>query len=289
VKPEPGALPKRAETTAGPRRSRPRALAGRPAFLALVAAVGLAATGATPAAVPGIPAIYVTYNADCTFTISVDGGVSITSSTAPGPTLPPGVYQLLVFMPNPNQGYSCVKPTFTLTGPGVASTTVFQGQELHDEHVLPALQPSSTYVAQDASAPTATQRVFTTAASGSNSVLLPSGPPDNGSGASTQPGLVGSAIGSAPARLLATVDAAGAATLRLGGKEVRTLKAGRYELRVDDASPHAGFVLERSGGTTLTLTTRAFVGRRTMPVTLTTGSWAFSTTVGRPTPFTVVA
>ena len=105
----------------------------RAAVAAAVAAVLAAPAGA---AVPGVAAIYVNYNADCTFTMSVDGGIT----AAPNATVPPGVYQLLVWLPNPNQGYSCGIPTFTFTGPGVSSTTVFRGQELHDEHVIPALQ-----------------------------------------------------------------------------------------------------------------------------------------------------
>jgi len=255
---------------------------------AAVAVVGGAAAIRSSAAVPGIPSIYVNYNSDCTFSMSVDGGISVTSSSAPGPTLPPGIYQLLVWMPNPNQGYACLKPTFTFTGPGVSTTTIFQGQELHDEHVIPALQPSSTYVAQDASSP-ATQKVFTTAASGSNSVLLPAGTQDNGTGTSTQPGLVGSDIVAPPARLLALVSVAGKVTLTLHGKNVGTLKAGKYELQVDDAAPRAGFFVERQGGKAVTVTSIAFVGKRTRQITLTVGRWMYFSKLGTPTRFTVVA
>ena len=120
---------------------------------------------------PGVAAIYVNYNADCTFTMSVDGGIT----AAPNATVPPGVYQLLVWLPNPNQGYACGTPTFTFTGPGVSSTTVFRGQELHDEHVIPALQAGATYVASDASAPDSTRHVLTVATSGSSSSLIGSG------------------------------------------------------------------------------------------------------------------
>ena len=107
---------------------------------------------APQAAVPALPAIYVNYNPDCTFTLSVDGGVTAT----PNATIPPGVYQLLVWLPNPNQGYACGIPTFTFTGPGVSAQTTFAGQQLQATTVLPALQPSSTYVAEDANVPAAT-------------------------------------------------------------------------------------------------------------------------------------
>jgi hypothetical protein len=105
------------------------------AVLALVAVAALSAASGSQAAAPGIPAIYVNYSSDCTFTMSVDGGITV----APTATIPPGVYQLLVWMPNPNQGYTCGIPTLTFTGPGVSAKTVFAGQELHDQQVLPAL------------------------------------------------------------------------------------------------------------------------------------------------------
>jgi hypothetical protein len=102
---------------------------------AATVAAALAAGGAS-AGVPGIPEIYVTYSQDCTFALSVDGGITVTSSTAPGPTLPPGQYQIVVRMPNPVAGYApCTAPAFTLAGPGVTSRTQFRGEELTDEHL----------------------------------------------------------------------------------------------------------------------------------------------------------
>ena len=80
------------------------------------------------AAIPGIPSIYVNYLSDCTFTLSVDGGISVTGSVPPGPILPPGTYQVLVSMPNPPGGYiPCVTPVFALSGPGVSLTSTFPG------------------------------------------------------------------------------------------------------------------------------------------------------------------
>jgi hypothetical protein len=241
------------------------------------------------AATPGIPAIYVNYNADCTFSLSFDGGTTVTSSTAPGPTLPPGVYQLLVWMPNPNTGYACGKPVFTLAGPGVSATTAFQGQELHDDRVIPALLPSSTYVAQDASAPAATQRVFTTAASGSNSVLLGTGTSTSGTGTSTQPDLIGSKAPKAPIVLLGAVTAKGLVTLKRGGKNVATLKAGKYSLRVADATRQSGFSVERAGHKAMAVTTARFVGKRTAKLTLVAGRWTYFSPGQKPSRFVVVA
>ncbi len=260
------------------------------AAVAAVAAVEGTAAEGSPAAVPGVPAIYVNYSADCTFTISVDGGISITSATPPGPTLPPGTYQLLISMPNPSAGYApCTTPAFALTGPGVNSHTLFPGAALSAEQMA-TLQPSSTYVADDENAPDATRKVFTTASSGSNSVLLgptPGSTPGTTQATSVQPDLVGSAILPYRGKLVATVSAAGKTTLKLGARNVRSLKAGRYDIRVDDAAARAGFFLRHGARKPLTVTSRAFVGTRTRRVTFTAGTWTFFSGVAKPTRFSV--
>src|SRR5262249_5263077 len=151
------------------------------------------------------------------FTMSVDGGIT----ASPNATVPPGVYQLLVWFPNPNQGYSCGTPTFTFTGPGVSSTSVFRGQELHDEHVIPALQPNATYIASDVNAPAATQHVLTVSATGSSSSLISSGPTTTTSSkGSTQCDLVGCDVAPYRGKLVAAVTASGKATLTRSGRSV---------------------------------------------------------------------
>ena len=259
----------------------------------IVAAVVATAASGAPALVPGIPAIYVNYSADCTFAMTVDGGTSVTSGTGPGPTLPPGSYQLQILMPNPVAGYApCSKPVFTLTGPGVSARTEFPGEALQDERVLPVLVPSSTYVAQDENAPAATRKVFTTAASGSSTSLL------GGTGASTgggstqgtpQADLVGSAIVRDRGTLVATTDASGRASLRLRGRPVASLTAGRYVIRVVDSSRRAGFFVQRRGSKPVAITGVTFVGKKTKRVMLRSGKWTFFATRGRQaTRFTVV-
>jgi hypothetical protein len=249
----------------------------------------LAGASVSPAAIPGVPAIYVNYNQNCTFTVSADGGITISQSAVV--TLPPGAYQLLVSMPNPSSGYSCVTPNFSMTGPGVNIQIVFPAQSI-DVDQATTLEPSSTYVVQDANAPSATQMTFATAASGSSASLLPSQPtttlPASGG---TQPDLVGSASSaastSAHAVLAATVSTAGRATLESKARSVASLTAGRYEITVDDASAHAGFSLRHGDGKPIALTGVAFVGKRTTTVTLTAGRWSFYAGAGDPKSFTV--
>jgi hypothetical protein len=256
--------------------------------LAAVVAAGSVA-GGSPASIPGIPVIYVNYDADCTFTMSVDGGTSVTATSAPGPTLPPGPYQLLVWMPNPNQGYACGTPTFSFAGPGVSIVTQFRGQELTDDRVTGSLPPSSTFVAEDTSAPVASERVFSTAATGSSSVLLGSASTGTTTKTSVQGDLVGSDVPPYRGRLVATVTAAGVPTLRVGSRKVATLRPGRYDIRVGDTAHGAGFYVRPPKGKPLKLTGGPFVGARTKQVTLTVGSWTFFSGVGKPTRFVVRA
>jgi len=235
----------------------------------LAAVVAAAASGT----VPGIPTIYVEYSPNCTFTMSVDPGTPVTATSPPGPTLPPGTYQIQVLMANPSSGYSCVTPVFTLSGPGVNSVTTFPNESLIDNHVLPALRPSSTYTAEEASSPATTRGFFTTAATGSSaSLLTPSPGTSTTKGGTTQPDLIGSSVLPYRGRLSASVGARGPSLL-LDGKAVRSLKAGRYAVAVTDTSRAAGFSLVRAGGRPVSLSGVRFVGHTSRTIALAAGHW----------------
>jgi hypothetical protein len=241
-----------------------------------------------PSSVPGIPVIYVNYNPDCSFSMSVDGAGALASTSSPGTILPPGPYQIRVSMPNPSSGYACGAPSFSLTGPGVNSTTTFADESILDDHILPNLQPSATYTAQDANAPAATRVFFSTSATGSSTSLLPpKTATTTAGGTSTEPDLVGSALPPLRGRLAAIVAANGIATLELGLVHVTSVRAGRYSITVTDRSRRADFVLEKAGGRPVALTSRLYVGKKTASVTLTTGTWTFSAGSGSPGRFRV--
>jgi hypothetical protein len=256
--------------------------------LALAAtAVALLAAGNASAVVPGVPAIYVDYATDCTFTIQVDGGTSVTATSPPGPALPPGTYQVLVSIPNPSTGFPCGQPAFTLTGPGVNVRAQFVGMELRFEQVV-ALQPSSTYVAAESTTPTAPQKYFSTSATGSSSSLL--GPSTSTSPAGTgssQSDIVGSAVLQYRGELLATVQPSGRATLTAGDRTVASLSAGRYDLVVRDRAARAGFFLGRRGGKPVAVSGRTFVGERSRMLTLNAGRWVYFSDTGKQIAFTV--
>ena len=278
------------------RQHLPLAVSKRLAQIALLtAAVGALAAGPGAAgsstAFPGLPSIYVTYNDDCTFSLSADGGFTMTSSSPPGPTLPPGVYQILILMGNPPVGYTCGTPIFSLVGPGVDSVTEFPGQATLVNQILPALQPSSIYVAEDASNPTGTRLYFSTSASGSSSSLVGPAPgtqTSSGVGA-VEPDLVGSGIVPFRGDLIAKVEPAGAVTLTDGGRKVSSLTAGRYDLTVVDAASRAGFSLRKAGAArAIVVTANAFVGKKTRQVTLSAGNWTYFSTSARTASFAVV-
>lgn len=221
------------------------------------------------AAAPGLASIYVDYSADCTFTLTVDPGTPVTASSGSGPTVQPGTYDVLTWMPNPNQGYvPCGTPTFLLTGPGVRATTVFRGQELHDEQIV-VLQPGSTYVAVDQYAPAGTRHVFSTADSGA--AVAGASPTSGGSGTSTQPDLIGSES-VATQKLRCVVAVTGDVSLGSHGDLAAVGQVGRYTLTIVDRSPTRGLTL-RSGKRTIQLSTARFVGVRTRAVSLTRGAW----------------
>lgn len=257
------------------------------ALFPAVALLALAFAAGSTAAVPGVAEIFVDYGTSCTFTLMVDPGTQITSTSAPGQTLPPGNYQLLTSMPNPSSGYPCGQPTFTLTGPGVSVSIQFAGVELHDERMI-VLQLSSTYVAQEATTPDTTRRVFTTSATGSSSSLVVPLPPTGSPAGSTQSDLVGSAIAPYRGELAAAVGRSGMPTLARRGRAVTTLKAGRYAVAVDDADPHAGFFVQAGGRRALAVAGVGFVGKRTQRITLTAGTWTYFAAKDTATRFTVV-
>ena len=220
--------------------------------------------------------------------MSSDGGFTFTSSSPPGPTLPPGVYQMLVLMPNPPEGYSCSTPVFTLSGPGVNSVTTFPQQATQFDFVLPALQAASTYTAYDQNAPVATRVYFTTSATGSSSSLLTTSPGQTAGKGATQGDIVGSDL-SLRGTLKGAVSARTAAKLTLAGRDIGTLRAGRYALEITDGSKVSGFFIRKGKDEPRALTTRAFTGRKTVDLTLTAGSWTYYSSTTRPVSFKVVA
>jgi len=254
-----------------------------------VAAVALGPGAALSSRLATIPTIYVNYTTDCTFAMSVDGGIEITSPAAPGVVIPPGLYQVVV-----SQAYAlspgaprCAPSTYLLTGPGVSLSFVV-GEGSPYEEATQSFAASSTFVAVVEDQPLV-QLVFTTAATGSSTSLLsPSYAPAAGAG-QVQPGLVGSDVVPDRGTLRATVGTAGKTTLTVHGKSVVSLEAGEYEVAVDDETARAGFAVRKLGRPPLSLTGAAFVGRRTTKIDFTAGTWTYYSKASGARRFVVVA
>jgi hypothetical protein len=90
--------------------------------------------------------------------------------------------------------------------------------------------------------------------------------------------------------LAATVAAVGKLSLESKGKGVGSLKPGRYTIDVADDSSTAGFVLQHLKKKATTVSGVAFVGKRSVTLTLNVGQWFFYPAAGgKKSYFLVIA
>jgi hypothetical protein len=249
---------------------RALAVAFGAAALALGLALGSFGAGA-------LPTLYVNYMMNCTFTMTDDSGKPVTSPA-------PGTYQIAVASPVPFDGVdlsgindmtACKgNVQFQLTGPGVnVGTTLDDGDGTY-EILSATLKPSTTYVAMDMNQPGVARLSFTTLASGSPSTVqtATTAVPAAADTSANGPPLLGT--------LAATVGSSGKIGLTLKGKQVSTLKGGRYAVNVVDTSFKSGFVLQRAGKPATTLTGSRFVGKKSVTLNLAAGRWSFAAAAG---------
>jgi hypothetical protein len=272
-------------------------MAERPRFIPILVAVVAAAAILVPAGTAArrdngpqvLPALYVQYTTNCTFQIVDDLGKPVTT-IAPGTYVvevsTPILFKLLVPQPGsanlaPNDFTGCKGwVQFQLTGPGVnLSTTLDLGCDAF--YTLPAttFKPGATYVAQDLNQPNVTRTVVPTTPYGTTS----------GTGMRSQD-IVGSGIkASIKATLAGLVDAKGNPTLKLKGKPLSILKAGRYKFSVNDLDAKAGLSLQAVGTKTkvTALSAAEFVGSHATTVQLAPGRWMYFAKSGDPHYFLV--
>ena len=94
---------------------------------------------------------------------------------------------------------------------------------------------------------------------------------------------------STAACLAASVTTAGKLALTYKGKPVSELKSGRYTITVLDETSKTGFKLQRRGKPATTLSTKPFLGRRSVTIGLARGQWMFYSTPSAKHFFVVVA
>ena len=257
-------------------------------------ALALGAVAGADGAARDYPTIDVVFNANNTISATLNGAPLGSSSGAPT-TIQPGTYNM-----------SFTNPTyvsdiqFHLEGPGVKLVTNMSYGEEPSEIWVETFAPSSTYTWKDDLNPAP---VFTFVTSNGASVgTANSGSAGSSAGKSSTPissgktgkasstDVVGSALVPLRGTLVGTVTPAGTLSLKLAGKPVQSLEAGRYTFTIADASKKAGFNLQQIKSPPIPLTTLAFTGKRTKTLTLKAGQWLFYPTfVGRKTYFIVTS
>jgi hypothetical protein len=273
-----------------------------PAGLVFAAMVALALLvgGANAAVSPTINA-GITSTRDLSMTFA--DGTFIGTPNAPGPVIPPGTYTL-------NVSDESDIANFDLVGPGVSmATTVDQDDFLVTATWTVTFEPCGVYsYSSDTQAgsniwfqTSASADSLTACASfgaGATTTAPAPSPAPTGAGktASAGPAKTTKPKSGKPAALplRGTLDAAVAAggtlSLERGGKAVGSLKPGRYTIDVSDDSSKAGFVLQRLKKPPTTVSGTAFVGRRTVTLTLNVGQWLFYPAPGgKKTYFLVIA
>jgi hypothetical protein len=279
------------------------------AAAAILAPVGTAGTaGSRQAGLPAYPTLYVKYTMNCTFSIFNDEGARITS-------IPPGVYQVEVSTPimfklvfGGGEGVDHLVPgdmtgcrgwvQFQLTGPGISQFTTLDAG-CYAFGLLPAqtFQAGQTYIFQDLNQPAVTRTALTVQGAGTPTAPVSPYGPTSGKGEVSKD-LVGSQIeevrskgattASLKGALAGRLSVAGKPTLTYKGKPVSSLKAGRYKITVLDETGKNGFTI-KNGKQSVNVTGVPFLGRKSVTVTLKAGEWTYSSGLGKPQRFRVIA
>jgi hypothetical protein len=253
------------------------------ALSGLVLTLGSASAGVTRAGAD--PVLSVSYIGTTSLQVRAPDGTTVRS----GGTLAAGSYQLQVDDPDfPN-------PKFQMSGPGVnvSSDLNSTGMGIDRPAYLGsvALQANGSYRIQDANMGASSAVTFTTTSGGSTSGGSSSGGTSSGgtsSGGTSSGGTSsgGTSSGSTSVKKLGTlngsVSASGKAALAFSGKAVKTLKAGRYTVSVQDHSTKAGLIVWMLGGHAMTLSAAAATGSSSHSVTLTAGKWFFEASARGP-------
>ena len=204
-----------------------------------------------------------------------DGTPVGTRSGAPS-VIPAGYYSVILTGP----GACTLVPYFLLSGPGVAvSDNMAQGEEDFTEYVVDFL-PNSTYTWKNGDNPSV---VYTFRTSGDvvgtkAPAVIWHGPVTS---KSSNKDIVGSALSPTRGTLTGAVSSAGKLSLLFKGKPAASLHSGRYKLTITDSTSKGGFILQPAKRSAVTLTGSGFMGKKTLTLNLTAGTWTLATTPGK--------
>ena len=254
-------------------------------LLVLAGALGVQGSGAAD-----LPSLYVVFQKDRTFALSLSDGTPVGTSSAPGTAIPAGTYRV-----NVDDTAQAVMQ-FHLAGPGVELITNMTFGEDAAQTLVETFQPNSTYTFRDDFQPSAV-RFFTTSSTstasgesggGASTGSTPTKSQSGGASAVTSHDIVGSAIKPFRGTLAGAVSPAGKLTLTFKGKSVASLKSGRYKIAVDDRTSSSAFEVQTPKKQPVVVTGHAFVGKHTVTVALDAGQWWYFSGAGKKTYFIVV-
>jgi hypothetical protein len=236
------------------------------------------------------PALYVTFRENHTFTVTLADGTQVGTTSGPPTVIPAGKYDLFL-----DDSAVVSGMVFDLSGPGVKLVEdLFDGED-PSETFTETFLPNSTYTWRDDMRPGLVW-VFTTSQPGSSSGGSSSGSSgasagNKSSGKAPSKDIVGSAIKASPFRgtLDGTVSSTGKLILTLKGKNVSTLKSGRYTISIVDKTSKSGFTLQAIRKQPVTVTGVAFVGKHSVAIDLKAGQWMFYSSTGKKSYFIVHA
>lgn len=272
---------------------RGRAPAG---FAALAAAALVAVVPVVGAGAAGTASqLFVTFQINGTFEVTLPDGTPIGSSSPPGTTIQPGTYELVF-----DNSQNVKNLDFQIIGPNVSlQETMGGGEETAMSDYVTFVGNSQYHYFDGNNINSPVSYLQTSAGSGStgaNGSGLPGSNNQVSGTGSSNATVVGSKNASSssglPVRgtLVGTVGSAGLLTLELDGKPVTSLKQGRYTVTITDRSSRNGFTIQHASQDPTTVSAVPFVGRRSATLTLRPGQWFYyATFVAKKTYFLVTA
>jgi len=254
----------------GLRRVLPLAIAaGILAILLLATLLRAPTAGARPAA---NLSLNVNFFTNGTISVTLPDGTPVGTPSGPPTMIPAGYYAVMLNGP----GGCTALPHFILKGPNESISDNLTEGEVTNFQYNAYFLPNSTYTWRNDANPSVVYTFATTGDVLGSPPPAPAGPKGLSSsnhGTAQSQDVLGSGLAAARGTLTAGVSASGALSLTFHGKAAKTLQAGKYTVKVTDKSKASGFMLVK-GKRTVNLTGRAFVGKHSKTVTLTTGKWS---------------
>lgn len=272
------------------------ATAARVGMLALATVLALCAVRGA-AADPLI--LDVTFNSGDTITVTQPGGAPVGTTSGAPTVVAAGYYSIEL---SDTQGVS--GPQFDLQGPG--GTPLFVPDNLYEGEITSGsdsayLAPNTTFTWRNDQTPSVVYTFETNGdiagtasgetSSGGGGTVAAGGSSSSPTGASTTSSdVVGSALTPFRGTLEGAVSTAGKLSFTFKGKRVTELVAGRYTVHVDDRSKSAGFTLQETDRSAITVSGVAAIGTHSKTVDLTEGQWFYYPSfVGKKTYFYVTS